>query len=781
MSSRERVVLDCLGQMIFLVDPGTLRIEYANSVSERTLGYSAEQLGRMAILDIECSLQDVFYWEEIRNGQLSGIEAQEGLYLCADGSMRTATKTIQVIDLEGGQRLLVQAREQSGEPSAADDLAYTTSQLRATLESTGNGILVLDWQGKVASMNRRFSALWQISEDLLVREDDQEIIGFVSSQLVNVDVFHRRMSAIIEENETEDFLHLRDGRVFECKSLPQYLDERIIGRVFAFSDITERIRIEEDLIAARKRAEGANRAKAAFLAMMSHEIRTPMNGVMGMTTLLLDTPLNEEQRRYLDIIRSSSEALLSVINDVLDFSKIDAQKLTLETIDFNLQTLLEEFSDLMALRAAEKELEYAWILDRDVPLWLQGDPGRLRQILTNLVGNALKFTEKGAISVQLSRLPASGDQVVLQIEVRDSGIGIAEENLPKIFAPFEQADSSTTRRYGGTGLGLTITRQLVSLMGGQIGATSQIGQGTCFTLSLALKPAANLVGTAESPMSMQKDLAGLRVLVVDDFDISRRSLVLRLQRSGFLADSVGGAAEALIALVRAREEGMPYRALVIDQSLPGIDGETLGRRIVSDAKNRALVMVICVAAGFRGDVQRFHEAGFAACLHKPVRQSTLRDCLQHALLPPAADGAVEPEAIRSEAKLERRSSRLLVVEDNSINMMVIQGLLGKLGYRQVDKARDGVEAIDSVMRANYDLILMDCQMPQMDGYEATRRLREMSLTVPVVAMTAHALSGEREKCLDAGMNDYLSKPLSLDQLRDCLMRFLPEFVAKASD
>ena len=777
MSSLERLSLDCLEQMVLLVEPETLHIVLANRAAERVLGYSAEQLCRMTILDVECALQDVFYWEEVRNGQLSGVEAQEGMYLCADGSMRAATKTVSVIERAGTHWLLVQAQEQSEAPSVADDLAHTTSQLRATLESTGNGILVLDWQGRVASMNRRFSTMWQIPEAVLLSHDDQQILSFVSDRLIDTAICHQRMSTIVEANETQDVLHLKDGRVFECKSLPQYLDERIVGRVFAFNDITERIRIEEDLIAARERAEAANRAKAAFLAMMSHEIRTPMNGVMGMATLMQDTPLNDEQRRYLDIIRSSAEALLSVINDVLDFSKIEAQKLTLETIDFNLLALLEDFADLVALRAAEKGLEFAWQLDAAVPILLRGDPGRLRQILTNLVGNALKFTETGTVSVLISRLPETESmkgRIVLRLEVRDTGIGIAEDDLPKIFAPFEQADTSTTRKYGGTGLGLTITRQLVELMAGRIEVSSTVGQGTSFVASLVLFRQSGAAGVSPMPEVAGLDaLKGARLLVVDDFDVSRDALVQCLAQWGVTATAVNNAEAAISALKQGRAEGCPYRAVIVDQSLPGSDGETLGQRIAADAANRGTALVMCAAAGFRGDAQRFSRAGFAAYLHKPVRQAVLQDCLRRVLAPTASDGASAIVTQHSVAENARRSNRLLVVEDNAINMVVVQGLLGKLGFRQIDKARDGLEAIEAASRNAYDLILMDCQMPRMDGYEATRRLREMAVRTPIVAMTAHVLSGEREQCRRVGMDDYLSKPLALEALRDCLDRWVP--------
>ena len=782
MNGFDGLMLDHVEQMILLVEPDSLRIVCANRVAEQCLGYSADELCQKTILDVECALQDVFYWEEVRGGQLSVIESQEGMYLCADGSMRSAIKSVRVIEQENHRWLMVQAREKTVDSlGIADDLANTASQLRATLESTGNGILVLDWQGKVSSMNRRFSAMWHIPESLLLAQDDYGILSFVADQLVDKSICQQRISEIVEAKETTDILHLKDGRVFECKSLPQYLDERIIGRVFGFSDITERIRIEQDLIAARERAESANRAKAAFLAMMSHEIRTPMNGVMGMTTLMLDTKLDDEQRHYLDIIRSSSESLLSIINDILDFSRIEAHKLALEDVDFNLLSLLEDFSDLMGLRAAEKNLEYGWSLAPDVPVALRGDPGRIRQILTNLVGNSLKFTDVGTVSVLVSRLADRGGRIVLQIEVKDTGIGIAEADLGKIFAPFEQADSSPTRKYGGTGLGLTITRQLVGMMEGDIRVSSRLGEGTAFVLTLALAPSVEGASPECGDAPRLEAINGARVLVVDDFEVSRDSLVYRLKQMGADADGVSQSEEAVEKLRVARLSGVPYRIVLIDQFLPESDGEALGRRIAEDPGNAGTLLVMCVSAGFRGDGQRFAAAGFSAYLHKPVRQAVLQDCLLRVMSPAAASAGRRLVTQHSLAEVSRRANRLLVVEDNAINMVVVQGLLGKLGYRQIEKARDGLEAVEAATKGSYDLILMDCQMPKMDGYEATRRLRELQVGTPIVAMTAHALDGEREKCLAAGMDDYLSKPLSVDSLRECLRRWLESQDASESD
>ena len=773
MAPLERAILDHVDQIILLVDPVTLRIVLANRTAQKLLGYGQEELVAKSILDVECSLQDVFYWEEAQNGQLSDIESQEGLYLCADGTMRRAEKSVTPIEHAGKGWLLVQAREIREAMRIEDDLARKTSQLRATLESTGNGILVIDWQSRIESMNRLFSTMRRIPDELLLSEDDHAILEFIGNLTLDGERLRERLGQIVNNEATEDILQLRDGRVFQCTSLPQYLDDRIIGRVFGFNDITERIRIEQDLIAAREKAEAANQAKAAFLAMMSHEIRTPINGIMGMTTLLSDTALENDQRRYLEIIRSSSDALLSIINDILDFSKIEARKLSLESIEFDLWELLEDLADLNGLRAAEKGLEFAWQIEPDVPQRLRGDPGRLRQILTNLIGNALKFTASGTVSLRIARLVDKDQRIVLKFDVEDTGIGIAENQLDKVFAPFEQADTSTTRKYGGTGLGLAITRQLIELMEGNISVASREHHGTTFSFTLTLeKPDGARMGTnvETPPARLPSGLSGARMLVADDNPVARKHLsnLLRIMKFEVVESVSPGTASA--ALEAAAREGRPFHCAFIDFS-PGDearpDQETPRDRMGEDSPAK----VMCVSAGSRLDAQQVQSRGFAACLHKPVRRGQLVQCLQGLFSSPVAAQGTSTPVRRGDEVVAERHETLLVVEDNAVNTMVILGLLKKLGYLRIDKARHGKEALEKLSVNRYDLILMDCQMPVMDGYEATRCLRAQNIRTPVIAMTAHTLEGDRQKCLDAGMDDYLTKPIVIKALAACLDRW----------
>jgi len=652
-------------------------------------------------------------------------------------------------------------------PPAAD---LTTAQLQGILRIADDAVVCFDSEQRIILFNHGAEEIfgWSREEalgqaiDLLLPPRVRPGHGKLVQEFRRSPEIARKMG----ERRTISGMR-RDGSEFPAEaSISKLETEGSVIFTVILRDMTVRAAHERELEAAKERAEAAMQAKSMFLANMSHEIRTPLNAVIGMTSLLLNTQIDDEQRDYAETVRASSEALLTIINDILDYSKIEVGKLEIERYPFDLRRCLEEAMDLISAEAGEKNINLAYFIDDSVPASLVGDVTRLRQILVNLLSNAIKFTHRGEVVITVSGTALDDSRHEISFAVRDTGIGIADDQLATLFQSFTQGDASTTRKYGGTGLGLAISRRLTEMMGGRMWVDSQVGNGSTFHFTVVAEAAGSQLASSYL-QEFSSALAGKRALIVDDNSTNRRILVKQTLTWGMLPSAAASGIEALDFI----RHGHAFDVGILDMSMPEMDGLALALEIRKhrDAQALPLVMLTSVAnQRIRDD--KMGRAAFAAYLNKPIKPAALLDVMLHAMR--IAPLSVEPrQPAQVPAKLAASLPlSILVAEDNTVNQKVVQQLLHHLGYR-ADVVASGVEVLDALERQNYDVILMDVQMPEMDGLEATRRLKARfgDAAPRVIAMTASAMLGDREKCLAAGMDAYVSKPVELDHVRAVLL------------
>ena len=817
--ARYQSLVERIPAVTFMVSFGSRESEiYVNSHIERVLGYKASEWVQDPILWYErLHKDDRDRWNEEFSRTVALGEPFRGDY-------RFLAKNGRTVWIHGE---IVVVRDDNGSPCFLQGIGYditdrvlAESKFRGFIESAPDAIVVVSDEGVITLVNSQTEALFGYDRAELLGCPIESLIperlrhGHVAQRSGYVQAPELRPMGVGRELQGRR----KDGSEFpvEISLSPLETDEGVLVSA-TIRDITERREAErllkmsheelEQLVEERtaevrrgneeleklnkhlqeqsalasamaQEAETANKAKSIFLANMSHEIRTPMNGVIGVTAMLLDTDLSEEQRRYAETVRESADALLTVINDILDFSKIEAGKMELEILDFDLAGLVDNFSDILHIRAQEKGLELVCSVEPAVPRCLQGDPGRIRQILTNLVGNAVKFTERGEIAIRVSVVSEGDDTVELRFSVRDSGIGIPEDKVGLLFQQFTQVDSSMVRRYGGTGLGLAICKQLAELMGGDIGVNSTLGEGSEFWFTARLGKKQDTVGYQAIGSAEFQDVP---VLVVDDNQTSLDALCTRLRTWGMNVAGVASAGAALSLLDERAARGEHTRIVLIDQELPDLDGEALGRKIRSESRFDELLLVIMASLGVRGEARAFRDIGFSGYLTKPIRGDELKDVLTMLLGRPSHEAGAHMLVTKHSAREKRQpklpfTPRILLVEDNRVNQMVAKGTLKRLGLT-ADVVANGEEAIRVLEQTSYDIILMDVQMPVMDGLQATAVIRDptsavLNHDVPIIAMTAHAMQGDREKFLEAGMTDYTTKPLATEDLASALERCL---------
>ena len=742
------------------------RLELVNPAFEKLFGYpSDEALGRR--------VDDLLFPPGLKTEEVDKRLVRvkkENLHETA----QRRKKSGDLVDVEvhsvplptesGGQSVLALYQDISERLEAQRALRESEEMFRMLSATAPVGIVLVDETGNLNYVNEHYLRITGLKAEnargtawkTVIHPEDLERICEIREQ------------AIAEHKDyamSYRYLHPGGGVVWAdtiAKGF-QRRDGRTHGHVIVVQDVTERHNAEERLREAKEAAEAANHAKSEFLANMSHEIRTPMNGILGMTDLALETDLKPEQREYLEMVHSSAESLLAIINDILDFSKIEAGRLELENVSFSILDCIESALEPLALRAQQKGLEVTWALQGRIPDFLIGDPTRLRQVLINLAGNAIKFTKQGEVSVRAERLQSDNGVISIRFAVSDTGIGIPQEKRQQIFEAFSQADSSTTREFGGTGLGLSISARLIQLMRGKLELESTPGKGSTFAFTLPFMIATGAI--LELPSKARPAMANERALVVDDNQINRTLLMQILPPWGLLTTCAASGMEALELFKKSLAGAAPFSVVLLDQNMPGMDGYEVAGRIRQLAKKEQPVIVILSSAPALLEPARLKKLGIERSLIKPLRRATLYEAIRHGLKLPASSQETRAPLVKTE---KTRGLRVLLVEDNRVNQKLALRLLEKMGH-QVTLAINGREAIERFRMNSFDLVLMDIQMPVMGGVEATQKIRDMERKsgshVPIIAMTAHAMAGDAEKYLSGGMDGYVSKPVRTGFLR----------------